>query len=834
MLHRRLIRNFQVVVMSLAVIAVAALLCGLIWLNQRGFGGQWSDKISAELSALGLHADFDEARFSPLKGIIVTNAVLYLDESRETVFARIPSLKLDVDRAKALRGELLLRKCELRDADLLIPLVRDDPTPIDLALHHLSGHLAVDRQGRLILKDATGSLGGMDFTLNAELTNFDPSSLAKRADHNGDHARRDFLQSLLSELENWDFHEDRTPHIDIQVSGDLRSTTNIKTSFLLTARELTRHNYTMEDITLSGQFFGRRATIHQFEFSDGAGRLVSQAEYDVLRREGRYRIDSNIHLARMLRACFQNGVLDHIVTARSPEVRAEGSFHIAPDGDLRVGATGSIALQRFSFLGTPYHRLETEFSWQDGDIFLQHLHAAHELGELTGQVLIQGDVIRYRAESSLPVTVFDPFIKPESGLRKIIDRATFAPDTSIMIRANGTIQRSNLREWASNGEAHFENLTYNGVPLRSAEAHYVITPLESSFADVTVDFDYADSALRKKHGGPTHATVRADRIAYDRTNQQTILDDIRGTAWPGPVLRLFLPATADHIDDTYRFRSPPTFSTNGIVGHHENIESTDVRTKFDTLATTNYTFLNHSLDLDQVRAEVRYRHRLVDVSNLSFRTFQGSGGGDVTVRIRPGQSSLLQGGIKWTRLRLADIGNTYGFEKATQGYVTGRLDFSTSAGDIGTMDGTGAIGLEHGHLFFVPALGPLSTILAQVVGDKRSTHEEARDASCTFALRNGILYTRDFLTSTPSSVFTGEGAIDLDRQTIDMTVRMNARGLLGLITLPLRPFNNLFQFRGQGPLKAPTWERANFVPPPDGENDPIFRTPGRAVIVPER
>jgi hypothetical protein len=834
MTRHRLIRNFQVAAMSLGVIAVASLICGLLWLNQRGFSGQWSATISTELAALGIHADFDEARFSPLRGILVTNAVIYFDESRNKIFAEIPSLKIDVDRGKALRGEVLFRKCQLEDASLTIPLLPEDAGGVDLHLHQLSGQVSVDRQGRLILREATGLLKGMNFTLNAELTNFDPGTLSNRAEEYGDEPRQNFLDALFTELDRWDFPEGRAPTIDLDVRGDLLSTKTLKTSFAIEATELTRRNYTMEDISLRGQFYGRVAQLDHFEFTDGAGQLVAQADYHVLDREGYYRIDSSIHLGRMLRACFDNDVLDGIVTAQAPTVTADGSFRIAPDGSVRVGATGSIELKRFTFLGTTFEGLDTDFSWQNGDIYLRHLHAAHEEGALTGQVLIQSDIIRYEADSSLPVAVFRPFIKPDSALERILSKASFTPASTVQLKANGTIQRSNLKEWDSNGEAFAENFSYNGVPLHSATAGYAITPLESNFTGINIDFDYSKSPLRKKYGGPARARVKADRIAYDHLNQQTELDNIRGTAWPGPVLRLFTPKTGDHIDTTYRFRKPPTFVTNGRIGHRDNISSTDVRTDLKTDGTTNYTLLGRSLSLNGVNADVRYRHLQVDVTDLAFGTFQGRGGGDVSVKIRPGRSAQVSGGIKWTRFRLADIGKTYGFEKATQGFVTGRLDFSTSAGDIGTMDGTGAIGLENGHLFYVPVLGPLSTILGEVAGDKRGTHEEARDASCTFAIRNGVVYTRDFLTSTPSSVFTGEGAIDLDRKTIDMTVRMNARGLLGLITLPLRPFNGLFQFRGQGPLANPTWARANFVPPPDGQSDPIFRIPGRAVVVPEQ
>jgi hypothetical protein len=58
-----------------------------------------------------------------------------------------------------------------------------------------------------------------------------------------------------------------------------------------------------------------------------------------------------------------------------------------------------------------------------------------------------------------------------------------------------------------------------------------------------------------------------------------------------------------------------------------------------------------------------------------------------------------------------------------------------------------------------------------------------------------------------------------------MTMRMNARGLLGIITLPLKPFYGMFQFRGSGPLKKPTWESVIFSPPPEAETSEPDKPP---------
>ena len=199
----------------------------------------------------------------------------------------------------------------------------------------------------------------------------------------------------------------------------------------------------------------------------------------------------------------------------------------------------------------------------------------------------------------------------------------------------------------------------------------------------------------------------------------------------------------------------------------------------------------------------------------------------------PEKETRIEAGIRWDNMSLSEIGRKFAFEKDAQGAITGRLDFTTIANQKNSLNGKGVIALRNGQLFNVPIFGPLSLPLGTILG-KEYSHEQARDASATFVLKNGVVLTNDFLTSTPSTTFVGEGRIDLTNQQMDLTMRMNARGLLGLVTLPLTPLRGLFQFRGQGPLKKPIWAAAPFTEPAGGRSHAIFKDPPRAQIVPER
>jgi hypothetical protein len=121
-------------------------------------------------------------------------------------------------------------------------------------------------------------------------------------------------------------------------------------------------------------------------------------------------------------------------------------------------------------------------------------------------------------------------------------------------------------------------------------------------------------------------------------------------------------------------------------------------------------------------------------------------------------------------------------------------------------------------------------LVSGVLNNRRAGFERAKSAFCNFKIKDGVLSTRDFRTVTTSLSFAGDGSVDLKNRTLDFTMRMNARGLLGLITLPLRPFYGMFQFRGTGPLKEPKWENVMFTTPPAEQDSLLLPAPkARAV-----
>lgn len=834
----RWIHHGKLVLTAGLIVAACAAVAWLMWENQRGFGGEWGDRIEEELARRGIHAEFTSVRFSPLRGVIAKDVTVFLDESPKRVFAHIPVLRIDLDRRRALRGEVVLRDLTLHHATLLIPLGSTSPEAEIVKLEDLTSHVSIDREGHLSLKEARGRLSGMPFRLTVELGSFDLAHLAKRPPKEDRSARSEFLEAFLEELSLWWFPDSEPPEIALDIRGSLQRPDSIRSKFTVEATQVSRNNYPMEHLSLKGEFRDYLVTIDDCGFTNGAGRFRGSGDYDTNRRHGRYDFESDIHLNRFLSNCFGVTTFERIQSVQAPNMSGTGEFHRDANGKLSVRGTGSVSLPSFRIagFGPPFEGLETDYAWQDGKLFLQNLQVMHENGSLTGKILLQDPDIRFQVDSSLPVSAYTQFFKQEGGLIRTISQAAFGDRSSVRIKvANGNIDWRDLKTWNAKGEAEITNVTYRGVPLARAAASFEVSPLGSEYTGIEATFDYRNDETARRFGGPETGAVRAESIVWDSDQRLTTISKLTGTAWPAPLLGLFSPRTAAHVSNNYRFRQPPRFEANGVIDANRPQVRSKVTTTISSGDVMNYTFLGKEIAIRSPSARIVNRHQRVDVLDMKGRLFEGDFGGDLTVRRAPDQSSTYSGGVKWTDLRLRDIGQTYGFGKAEHGYLTGRFDFTGSKGSTRSLEGRGNIALKQGDLFYVPVLGPLSPIFGEVLGDKSLTHEQARDASASFVVQKGVMFTRDFLTSTPSTVFTGEGNIDLSERTIDMIVRMNARGLLGLITLPLRPFNGLFQFQGRGALQRPTWSNAPFTEPSQGKNDPIFRKPSRAVeVAPDR
>jgi hypothetical protein len=437
--------------------------------------------------------------------------------------------------------------------------------------------------------------------------------------------------------------------------------------------------------------------------------------------------------------------------------------------------------------------------------------------------MIEWPLVRLELHSTLPVPVYRPFFVKQP-LEIVLNDFSERDGAAVDVRLEGGFDMTNKFAWAYTGSGSVRNLNYKGVPVNSAKCQFSLNHHELDFYDGTVVFDYSDYALHQAFNGPDDGTAKVGRIRYDAPSKLVEVEDVRGAFWAAPMVRLFAPKVADTLEQ-YRFHQPPELKGAGVVDvTPQGRTALDVSFRSDHPA--DYQFLGENLRLGRPAGEVAIRGERTHVTDLKLDAFDGPVAGNFEYL----GGGRLQGELSWTKLSIPGLTSTYGFQMKGAGDVTGRIDFSLTDGKVETMDGEGLLALEKAELLSVPMFGPLTPLIGGVLNEESAGFQRAKSAFFTFKIQDGILTSNDFQTATTSLNFTGEGSLDLKERAIDMTLRMNARGLLGLITLPLRPFAGLFQFRGTGSLKDPIWENLKFTAPQETQKQILLEAPKAKVI----
>lgn len=825
MLRFHIVHNLRTAVW-LVLFALIPLGAGaLYWANKTGLPDEWREAIEQEVSKHGVHVEIASLTYVPLRGFVAQNVRVFAEPERIHEVSRLERVQLVLDNSRLARGEFRLRKIELRNARLSLPVDPKEPSGESLHFSGLYGTILMSGERLFEIRDGRGEVGGIHISVSAKLLGRDTSKRSPD-DAKNEGRRREMIARILEEMQHWDFGTDNPPQIRLEISGDLTDKGSIKADFHLEAPSVEKKQYRLQDISAQGSLNGYLLSISSFSANDPRGTLSGHADYQLLTRKGRFDIESSIEVPRLLKSWLSAPVSIDLLIGGGQRIQAAGDIDLSDASKPAVHLTGHAMCESVMFRGVSFDSLETWFSWQDGGLFLRDLKLTRPDGAAEGKLLVDGTKVRLSLHSTLPAPIYEPFF-PGQPLEHVIADFTENKNPWTEVFLEGSFDTEDRYAWNYTGHGNIRNLSYRGVPVKSAECKFRLNHNELDFHEGTVTFDYRDYAMRKTFSGPKEGTAKVGRIRYDAESKTVGVEGVSGEFWAAPMIRFFAPKVADDLEQ-YRFHTPPSLSGSGTVDVTPQ-GRTDLTVRFRTPGLADYKFLGENVTLGAPKATVAIRGDEVRISGLSATAFDGTVAGNL---LHSGKSKL-SGEISWSKLAMPGLSSTYGFEMKGGGLLTGRIGFSITGGEISTMKGEGLVALEKGELFSVPIFGPLSGVMSKVLDNKRAGFERAKSAFCTFDIRKGILRTNDFQTATTSVTFAGDGEVDLSAKTIDFTIRLNARGLLGLITLPLRPFYGLFQFRGTGPLSDTVWENVHFTSPPGGQNDILLAPPPKARVVEE-
>ena len=831
MTRLRLFRNLRTAAYLLVLGMVLAVIGVLWWANHTGLPATWRGAIEREFSKQGIHVTLGGLSYIPLKGIVASNVRVFSDEAHTVVLSQLERILIDVDKSKIARGEVRLTKIQISDTSLRLPIQPGDPATETLEITGLTGTLLMPGGRLLELRDAHGTVAGIEVTIGARMLKFRDTGAPAQADPNKE-SRLQLISHILKELRNWHFDQTHPPALRVFVEGDLSDGASIVARLALQARAVGKNGHIIDEVSATGNLRGSLYTLNSVRASDAHGTFEGRVDYDVESREGRFDGTSSLNVPELLKSWLGLPALQQVTFGGGQSLEAEGEFKLDEKGVPQVRMSGHARCQAVVLQGVPFDTIEGSFAWRtiegslawlDGEAYLRDIRIVRPDGEASGKVLIQGPLVRMALKTTLPIAVYRPFFVNQPLEQVLLDFGARA-NAAVNVSLEGGFDANDKESWAFTGNGQVKNVSYRGVPVDFAQCQMSLNHRELDFTQGNVVFNYQDYPLRKAFAGPSTGTVHAGRVRYDSLLKAVMVEDVAGSIWAAPVVRLFAPDVADSLEG-YRFHRPPRLTASGMIDVTAR-GRTALNIGFRTTDPADYVFLGKNLTLEQASGKVGIRGSCVTIEDLETATFDGP----VAVRMRIDPPKKITGEFSWTNLSLAALNATYGINMKGGGLFTGRIEFAIAQDKLESMSGSGLISIERSELFSAPIAGPLSPLIATVLGDRRVGFERAKNAFCTFTIKDGVLQTKDLHTATTSLVFAGDGSVDLKKRTLDMTVRVDARGLLGIVTLPLRPFYGLFQFRGTGPLDKPEWSNAAFTQPPPEQNQ-ILSIPPRARVV---
>jgi hypothetical protein len=794
----------------------------LAWANHTGMPEPWRRAIEAEVSKHGAHVQIGWLSYLPWKGLVANDVRVFSDAARQKELSKVETVTLDFDKTKFARGLLRLNKIELSDATLRLPVDPDQPDAETLEITGVNGRVLV-RSGRLLeIKDARGTIAGIEFTLRARLLGYRGADDAE--DDPGVGRRRKLIAQAVRELENWHFGTARPPTARLFVEGDLSDRSTFKARLALEAPRVEKGGHALAGLSAEAVLDGEVLTFTSVRATDSIGEFDGRFEYDTGSRHARFDARSSLDLPRLLDAWLAMEIPSWIEIAGAQSAEVEGELSLPADASPSVRMSGKAACKAATVKGVPFRSLATTFAAADGNYYLRDIHADHADGSAHGKLLIEDNVVRLMLSSTLPPAVYEPFF-PDHPLERVLADFGLGQDGEVDLTLEGQFDTRDRRAWAFAGRGTASQLAYRGVPTRHASCGFSLSHHELDFFDGEIEFNYDDYPMRNAFNGPGSGNLTVKRVRYDAADKSVSIDSLEGIAWAAPIVRMFAIPVADTLE-RYRFHQPPSLKASGQIDVTP-AGRTALDVSFSSNARAGTDFLGKSIALSSPSGKVTVRGSKVTVDNLKVTAFNGAVAGRFVH-----QDGRLSGDMNWTRLSLPALGSAYGFPVESGGAVTGRIDFSLNGSKISGLTAKGLVGVDQAELFSVPVFGPLTPLISGVLNDPKAGSESANSAFLTFAIQNGMLSTNDFHTSTSSLVFTGDGTVDLNTQALDMNLRMNARGFLGLITLPLRSMGGLFQFHGTGPLKQPNWEKVRFTAPPADQEKALLEAPRARIVGP--
>ncbi len=781
----------------------------------RGFSRKWREQLAAELRRRGLDFSATRLTLNPFEGLVAEDAHLYLLDAHHTPLLYINRVAVDISLWNLIQKKPFLNSLDLRGARLTLPVDMADPDGPKLKLRRFQAKLAV-LPGEVRLTQATGDFYGVQISASGRLLhpeNFSPG--AEPDDPQARDRRRVWAHAITDEIEKVR-SSGTPPRLEIRFAGDLAHPEGLRASAQLQGDALRRGNYRLERLRMQLDYDAGAFHLQQAELTDAHGTLAARGDFNPATGDVNFQLQSGLDLLALERE-FMGPIaaLGDFNFRDTPQLQLEGRTRLGPAaGASPLQLTGHLALGRFAYRAFDFERAETDFSWGGDRWYLRGLRLVRPGGggqQITGDVLSEPGQANVRLTSTVDPIPFVGLLPKKA--QEAAARLEFRDPPRLELNATGR-SLTDPEGLSAKGQLTLGRTRYRGVGLNKLRG------------DWTFDGHLLaghNLRLERDEGAGT-----SDAVVYDLDKHEVRIDNARLNLDTEQV-GVWLDPDVYHTIAPFHFHKPPALVINGNL-QFEGGRNSHLVTDANAPAGMDYTFIKKNLSFQNIAGQVVFTEDRLWLNDLRAEIFGGQAHGALDLML--GRVKEYTASVDVKNLDFARLTKLYFDFDSSKGELTGDYHFTGRGDDSRTLRGAGSLSVDHGNVFAIPFMGPLSGIVSALLPGVG--FDVAHQATVNFLTSEGKIYTGNLDVKGLGFALYGGGWLGYTNDTMNFRVRLNSRGLPGAVLFPV---SKLFEYGSQGPLSKPVWRPRVLTMPVPGspeERKPLTAPPGQTPAAPEK
>ena len=786
--------------MRLVLVAVfVGIPAATLYLREVGIGFGAKEALGRALSNNAIELSIKRLALDPFAGLLARDIAIHDRDQGGRLIAKINNVALSLNLSELTRGRIGVDRLSLQNAGVSIPVGSLESSP-RLDVQGVYADISL-LGNQLRLSRFEGLIEGIRVELSGILLN--PSALdlkSKRtADSSGIAFSPELVAKVLGELAALKF-PDGPPTLHASLEADLAKKDSLRIdNFMLRSGRVIGKGWQFEAAEVHGQYLDGNLRVPRFFLRDEQGAI--EASFDWSRSDGTLdgTVISTLDPGPFLRTLAgKNEVVRTLAFSKPPQVEAHivvGNAAASPE----VRVTGMAFAPALAFKDTEFRDVGCHFAWKDGVLYARDVKFSVGRGNFSGQLWVAPGDFRLNARNSIAPSSLLGLFDPKT--REFLSKMEFddLPDISIALR--GT--KPDFAFIRGKGHIKLGRSAMRGAWLDSAESDFEI-------GDRCVT--YRDILIKTGEGRGTGS------FAYDVGLQETRLTGIRSTLVPVDVLMWIDPKIAESVKP-YRFRAPPSATVEGKV-HLKDPTKNNLSIRVESAEGLDYDLLRRTLRFGKTSAVVNVVGSKVNADVRKAALMGGDVALKAIVSIDP-KDPTFGADVKLNRVNFPQLTKLYFGYESSKGVMSGNYKFKARMGEENLMRGEGGIRVEDGNVFAIPVLGPFSEILKTILPGVG--YQTARIASADFTVANEIINTKNLVIEGAGFSMFGAGDIHFMTSRLDMSMRINAKGIPGLVFYPV---SKLLEYISTGTVGEPQW-RPKIIPrfSPQGTQPPPPKRP---------